>query len=96
MSLPIFEFKSAEERSLEVGEERAQELTNASNFCFFLNGLIDQADIRRFLTAQPLDRVLHIASIFKLETLPEDGKKSSLIEMIIDMVTSPQFTKEDL
>lgn len=95
MSLPIFEFKSTEERSLEVGEERAQELTNASNFCFFLNGLIDQADIRRFLTAQPLDRVLHIASIFKLEALPEDGKKASLIEMLIEMVTSPQFPKQN-
>ena len=88
-SYPIFEFKGFDERSKEVGEVYAKRLVDASNFCFFLNGLIDEDDVRRFLMAQPTHRILHIASLFEMEALPEKGGKKALVDAIIQLVTSP-------
>jgi hypothetical protein len=92
---PIFEFKGLDERSKEMDEIYAKRLVDASNFCFFLNGLISEDDIRRFLIAQPIHRVLHIASIFELKELPEEGGKEPLVEKIISLVTSPCFPQNN-
>ncbi len=85
----FFEFKGEDQRAKEVGEEYAKHLTHASNFCFFLNGLLNEDDVRRFLTAQPINRLLSIAAIFELKELPEEGGREPLIEKIISLVTSP-------
>ena len=87
--LPILEFKGFDQRVEEMGLDRAQRLLDASNFCFFLNGLLDKDDIRRMLMAQPIHRVLHIASLFQLDELPKEGGKGPLVEKIIELVTSP-------
>jgi hypothetical protein len=84
----ITDFIPYDQRVQEVGEERASQLLRASEFCFFLLGLLDKSEIRRFLEAQSIRRLLFIATIFELGTLPKDGEKASLIDQILELVTA--------